>query len=59
MRAKTFHGRTDDRHRVVIPNANIIKLNKKFGRTLADWEDVIVELEIKSIFFRDHKHVKL
>jgi len=59
MRAKSFHSRTDDRHRIVIPYANIKRLDKKLGKHPGDWIDIIVEMEIKSIHFRDGKVVKL
>jgi hypothetical protein len=55
MKARTFRAKTDDRHRVVIPHANIRRLGKKFG--VFDWEGVIIEFEIKSIRFNDGKQV--
>ncbi len=58
MKAKVFYVRTDDRHRIVIPYANIKRINKKLGKNPDDWIDLIIQLEIKSIHFRDGKVVK-
>lgn len=58
MKAKTFRGKTDHKHRIVIPYANIKRLSKKLGIPYPYWEDMIVECEIKALFLPDGKVVK-